>query len=135
MYVCFECGKNFLEFSTWTEPHGEKMCGCPYCHGAFDDGVKCEICGEYFTEEELINGVCEECIDDYGNNFETCLEISRGEKEDIKINAFLASVLSIEEIEEVLIEYIKNEKPNVNCKKFINEDINWFTEKLREVII
>lgn len=136
MYVCLECGHVFDDdFSVWTEPHGERRCGCPSCRGEFEEAVECEICGGYFADSDLNSGVCEFCIEDLGNNLEVCYEISKDEKEDIKINAFLAAVLSAEEIEEVLIDYLKNNKPNIDCKGFINQDIGWFAEKLKEVDI
>ena len=63
MYICLECGRDFDNPSNWTEPHGEDMCGCPYCGGCAEEAEECEICGEYHLEDDLINGVCKDCIE------------------------------------------------------------------------
>ena len=49
---------------------------CPSCGGTVEEAKQCEICGEYFTSDELtdtteyINGgcgdCCEQCIEDGG---------------------------------------------------------------------
>lgn len=62
MYICVECGKIFEGVSAWTEPHGEQLCGCPYCRGAVEEAKECTICGEFHLEEDLTNGVCECCV-------------------------------------------------------------------------
>ena len=67
MYICLECGEVFESCSEWAEPHGEDMCGCPYCGGAFEIAMKCNICGKYHLEDDLINGICEDCAK---SNFE-----------------------------------------------------------------
>lgn len=69
MYFCVECGRLLEdhEYESWTEPHGEQMEGCPYCYGALEEAYKCPICGEYFREEDLTNGICEDCAK---NDFE-----------------------------------------------------------------
>ena len=85
MYKCSDCGLIFDEPKKYSEdrtPGGsfeggsfiEHFLGCPFCSGAFDEVEECEICGEYFTPEELtdttemINGgcgrCCEQCIED-----------------------------------------------------------------------
>jgi DNA-directed RNA polymerase subunit RPC12/RpoP len=61
MYICVECGKIFEGVLAWTEPHGEQLCGCPYCRGAVEEAKECAICGEFYLEEDLTNGVCECC--------------------------------------------------------------------------
>lgn len=85
MYKCKDCGLIFDEPKEYSEdytPGGafeggsfiNRFSGCPNCSGAYDDAKKCEICGEYFLEEELedttemINGgcgyCCSQCIED-----------------------------------------------------------------------
>lgn len=63
MYFCVECGRLLEdhEYKRWTEPHGEQLAGCPYCYGALEEAHKCPICGEYFLEEDLTNGICDDC--------------------------------------------------------------------------
>ena len=51
------------DYRSWTEPHGEDRCGCIYCGGAVEEAEKCEICNEYNLKEDLINGICKDCIE------------------------------------------------------------------------
>lgn len=85
MYKCKDCGLIFDEPKEYSEdytPGGafeggsfiNRFSGCPNCSGSYDDAKECEICGEYFLEEELedttemINGgcgyCCSQCIED-----------------------------------------------------------------------
>jgi DNA-directed RNA polymerase subunit RPC12/RpoP len=134
-YKCYDCGETFNEPKTVKEPHGEVLACCPYCNGSFDEAKKCEICGEYFFEDELNGGcVCDGCVEEYKQNFETCYAIAETtEKEEIKINALLASLVSVSKIEAVLCHILK-EKGDVDCSVFINEDKDWFAEKLIEEV-
>ena len=87
MYKCLDCGHIFEEPKQYSEdrtPGGafeggsfiEYYTGCPVCSGAYEEAKQCEICGEYFTDDELtdtteyINGgcgdCCEQCIEDGG---------------------------------------------------------------------
>ncbi len=91
MYKCLDCGHVFEEPKQYSEdrtPGGafeggsfiEHYTGCPVCSGAYKEAKQCEICGKYFTDDELtdttemINGdcgdCCEQCIEDGGM---TCL--------------------------------------------------------------
>lgn len=134
MYICTECGEVFDNISWRIEPHGEELCGCPYCGGTAQKAKKCGVCGLYYSEEELSGGVCDECIDKYKKDFDTCYNISLGEETDISINALLASLIDKSDIEAILIEHIKKRMPDVDCSPFIDEDIYWFGEKLVEEV-
>ena len=67
-YRCHECDRRFEDPDIITESHGfndgiaEEHGVCPYCKGYFEEMHKCRICGEYFTDDELTNDVCDECI-------------------------------------------------------------------------
>ena len=37
VYICVECGRIMEDYSSWTEPHGEDMCGCSYCGGEVEE--------------------------------------------------------------------------------------------------
>lgn len=85
MNKCKDCGLIFDEPKEYSEdrtPGGafeggsfiEYFTGCPYCSGAYEEAKECEICGNYFTDDELkdttemINGgcgyCCSQCIED-----------------------------------------------------------------------
>lgn len=134
-YKCLECGHIFEEGEEklHIEPHGEEWHGCPRCGGSYQETERCEICGSEHLEEELNCGICEECIDDHKHDFAYCYEISAGETEEISINALLASLLDASDIEQILIEHIKERCPDIDCSKFIDYDRYWFAQRMKEV--
>ena len=144
MLKCLECGHVFSEYdlNTWEESRGEnfgipcyeKMSGCPICEGDYEETVQCAVCGSEHLEDELFGGVCSECIDEYRKDFNACYEISIGETKEIKINALLASLFDVSDIEQILKEYIRDKLKDVDCSQFIDEDIQWFGEKISEEV-
>ena len=139
-YKCDHCVREFEEPDIITETHGmtdgscEKHGVCPYCKGYFEEMHKCEICGEYFTEDELSGGVCDECIYEHSTDIELCHKLGEEAEETIKINGFIASVFTEEQINEILWNRIKeiNRMVNISCYDFIDSDKSWFAEKLIE---
>lgn len=63
-YKCLECGHIFEEGeeARWTEAHGEKMTGCPFCKNAYDEAERCNMCASAFLPDELIGGYCLDCL-------------------------------------------------------------------------
>ena len=61
MYKCSECGHIFEKekLSSWIEPYGEELSGCPKCISAVDEVCECKLCGSYSCENE--NDYCDEC--------------------------------------------------------------------------
>lgn len=140
MYKCIECGHVFDEEDVaeweeargeyWGTPCSEKMSGCPVCHGAYEKVSRCEICGKPCIEDELNYGICDDCIDSYKFNFDKCYELSIGESETVEINALIASILDPSDINQILVEYIRKNLPDIDCINFINYDRSWFAEKI-----
>lgn len=71
-YRCVECGHVFEEgeeavwyetYEFWGFPSREEMTGCPKCKGAFEEARECKKCGELHFEDELYDGLCEDCQD------------------------------------------------------------------------
>lgn len=144
-YKCLNCGNIFErgEQARWIENLGEywglpclkEMSGCPCCFGAYEETYQCELCGSEHAEDELYGGVCEECIDNYKSDFKTCYEISlNAEKVNVKINALLASLLDDDEIEEILIDFVKEHCKDADCTQFIEDDKHWFGEQLAKEV-
>ena len=135
-YQCHECDRRFEEPDIVIETHGldsppyEEIGVCPYCKGWFEEMHRCEICGEYFTEDELTGGVCDECVYEKATDIEFCYNLET--EETIKINGFIASVFTEEQINEILWNRIKeiNRIVNVSCYDFIDSDKSWFAEQL-----
>lgn len=141
-YKCLECGHIFDdgEQAVWEERHGldtppyEQRSGCPLCEGSYEETVRCDICGSEHLADELNGGVCDECIDQCRKDFKVCYAVSFGETEEIKINALLASLFDVSDIEQILKEYILAKRKDVDCSQFIDNDISWFGEKLKREV-
>ena len=144
-FKCLLCGHIFEEGeqARWEEHHpygmgyaSESFSGCPICNGDYEETTQCEICGGEFLEDELNGGcVCDECVEEYKRDLETCYAIAEStEKQEIKINALLASVFDITEIEEILYHQLESVGNNNDFSEFINEDKDWFAEKLAEEV-
>ena len=147
-YKCLECGHIFEEGEQveWEETHGlscppyEIWTGCPICKGGYEETKKCKICDRDFLEDELYDGcICDECIEEYSKDFDTCYKIADTEKEEVKINALLASMFDAAEIEQILYEWAKKpffaEQIKKDCSSFIEQDKEWFAERLSEEVI
>lgn len=144
-FKCLECGNIFEEGEQvrWEEHHpygmgyaSEEFSGCPLCNGDFEETKQCEICGGEFLEDELNGGcVCDECVKEYKRDLETCYKIAEtAEKEEIEINPLLVSLFDVDEIETILYQQLESVKDNIDCSAFINEDRDWFAEKLAEEV-
>lgn len=144
-YRCLECGHIFEEGeqATWYEHHpygmgtaSEEFSGCPLCNGDYEETKQCKICGGEFLEDELLGGcVCEECVEEYKRDLETCYKIAEtASKEKIKINPLLVSAFDITEIEEILYQQLESVGNNNDFSAFINVDKDWFAEKLAEEV-
>ena len=132
MYRCEECGHLFEEGEQKikVEENGEKWQCCPLCGGDFEEAETCEICGA--AAEELHGGVCDECIKEH-SNFKTCVKISEKDKEEIKINSFLAEYFSTTDIERILynrLVEIERKGRKIDCTEFIGGDKDWFGEQI-----
>ena len=147
-YKCTDCGHIFEdgEEKVTTEYLGEcfgfpaydEFSSCPSCGGDYDKAEKCEKCGGVFFCDELTDGLCNECLNvlamEYKYDIAKCYALSKesGEKENISIDPFLASMFTEEEINEVLYRELavaSSIKP-VDCTPFIESDRYWFNEQI-----
>lgn len=144
-YKCRECGHIFDEGeeAVWKERYGEywgmpaykEMKGCPMCHSEdYEETTRCEVCGSEHLEDELFGGVCEECLDKARHDFKLCHKICGDEKQEIKINALLASIFDVGDIEQILMEYIAKQCDEIDCSNFIDNDADWFGEQLAKEV-
>lgn len=150
MYKCLQCGHIFDEGEqdTWSESRGEcfgfpcseEMSGCPLCRGDYEKTVDCKICGSEHLRDELNMGVCDECIEEYQHDIDMCFKIGAGDGEKVEINCFLASMFDREEIDKILFEKLKEKEKyikeivQINCEKFVENNRDWFAERLLEEV-
>ena len=101
MYKCLECGFVFEEPLEWAGDNTLTEYGCPSCgFNDYEELVKCELCDNYHTEDEMVGEVCEDCVSSLAPS--EMITISNHIKEEVELNLFLATVFSDEEIEEIL---------------------------------
>lgn len=154
-FRCNNCGKIFDEESAKTrryyicdigsEAIYESDIVCPNCsYGDFDEVSKCDICGVYYSEDEITGCVCNKCIEEKRYDIDFCYKISLGENEGVDINCFLASMFTPDEINEILWNNLKEKqksfnvlqseiiKQSLDCTDFIDSDREWFSDKLWE---
>lgn len=81
MYKCNACGKIIEEISIGTDwvpaPFGNgkvPMESTDYdcsCGGEFEEVFECDICSDYFLEEDMHSNLCNKC---YKNEYPTLIE-------------------------------------------------------------
>lgn len=147
MYRCLECGHTFEDGEQgtcvehygefWGEPCSESFSCCPMCNGDYVELEECKRCGEFFESCDLTDGMCKNCVEELGNDVETCYEVAETEKQSVKINCFLAEMFTPEDINEILLDVLLSKEKcgcKVDCQKFIDSDPVWFAERLNEVL-
>lgn len=150
MYKCKKCGevfetpsvkrlRNTVEYwgSISYEDHEEEICPC--CgNDDFEEVYECTICGEYHFDDELAcNNVCDECAEEYSGNLDIVYKAfdNRDDRMEIKVHPMIATMLSEEDINDILKDYIKElcQAGHRNVKNFVNEDFICFAERLAEL--
>lgn len=145
-YKCLDCGHLFEEGeqATWEESRGEfwgipvkeKMSGCPLCHGSYEQTVPCEHCGSMHLEDELVDGWCEDCIEEHRHDIKACYKVGEEDTAMVPLNGFLATMFKESEINEILMEALRdvNKYIGVDCLPYIKRDKEAFVQALREEV-
>lgn len=91
----------------------ENITGCS-CGGSVTDAERCDICGEYYREDELHDGICKDCLKEE-MTVDNAIECGKdgSARVEVSINGFLASCFSQEQIDELLIKALE-EKINAS---------------------
>lgn len=150
-YKCRECGHIFCKGEekrmtehigeAWGRPITEEVSCCPVCGDeGFEEAVVCRGCFGSYLEDETLNGFCRDCIEQekakYKYDLVGCYKIAEKhyQKEDVGINAFLYSMFTEEEINEILLRELvgKSAIYPVDCTPFIKIDENWFEYYITE---
>jgi hypothetical protein len=116
MYVCLDCGKLYDEQPTIQERHGE-LDGNWYetlpdtciCGGNIEEAVQCKVCDDWYSEDDLVEGVCGYCLH---RNLQACtveefIDTFEIEKCTFEINAALEHVFTSDEVNEILMREFK----------------------------
>ncbi len=103
---------------------------CPVCgENDFAATAYCYNCHSECLPEELINGVCNDCISEFKDisksNIDICFELGKKSKVDACINSFIFDYFGDEEaIEQHLLEYIKG------IQQFYKQDFAKFIDEV-----
>ena len=136
-YKCLECGNIFDEGEQMVlDIPLAKKSGCPMCFGDYEETKPCKICGSKHLEDELNNGVCDECIEKYRYDIDMCFKIGSEDVDEVKLNCFLSLMFDKKEIEAILFRELKEEQKyrQIDCEKFIESNRNWFAERIEEEV-
>lgn len=131
MYECLICDRTFHEFDVQTDEFGNKKAVCPYCKGDIEDMYECKVCGGLVSEDDLWGGVCGECIEKH-TNLDNCIEFGNEDKKKIEINGFILSLLTEEQINDILVRAIRDANTilPVDCSEYVANDIDWYGEQI-----
>ena len=108
MFRCCECGNLFEEGeqAVWEETHGldsppyEKFSGCPVCKGDYEEVHQCKDCGDWHSEDELYDGLCEKCLRE-SINYDTFFEYCEANKDEQYLDIFvMCYLLNCDEVPE-----------------------------------
>lgn len=111
---------------------------CSVCGDDIEEAVQCKECGSVHFEDDLINGYCSGCVDLMLFRFKrdpiACFSLVKktNETEPVRINSFLASMFTEDEIEHMLLRELVQSSVllPVDCTAFINSDKSWFVEAI-----
>jgi hypothetical protein len=154
MYICNKCYQvvedkpciitrySSRDYDNYSPDDCEEFDECD-CGGRFVEAIKCEICGDLYPEDEVHGGnMCRDCIENEinGKEYEYALEIGEDNKTDVYINGLIPSLLTPEEINKILLDYIEANKGNIKgfdkkCNKYCLEDIDCLADYVEEKVL
>lgn len=146
-YICDDCGSVLDEDDLRTERSyvSDYMGGCYedysvcHCGGSVSEASTCDICGEYFHDDDLYSGVCEDCLKDE-MTVDNAIKAGADAKLEVEINGFLASCFTPEQIEELLIKALEEKIDSSDgaanaaidkAEEWLSEDKSWFADWLK----
>jgi DNA-directed RNA polymerase subunit RPC12/RpoP len=147
MYICKRCGATteypeikITERATRYSPEEKEQSRCE-CGGHFVEAERCVACGEYYPTDELKSNVCEYCLDEHAESspYQYGLEIGEDNKTDVYINGLIPSLLTPDEINKILLDYIYKNCNNIKnfnrkCEKYCREDMDCFAQYVEEKV-
>lgn len=118
----------------------EYSTGCS-CGGPVANAGQCEICGEYFKEDEVHVRICDECLKEE-MTIDNAIECGKDDsaRTEVSINGFLASCFSQEEIDSLLIKALEDKINDLDvaangaidkAEEWCKEDLSYFADWLK----
>ena len=123
MYICTQCNHIFEEGEAKTIKENQGECFgfptyesfsvCPMCEGEYEEAVKCLICQEYHLEEDLTNGICDECLG-----------------KEVDYDKVLEFLTKTEQLDYFVFNFFFTEKIfGENLKDAINKELIWWFKR------
>ncbi len=146
-YKCLECGNIFESGEEKVHyerihpdyPLYEELRSCPACGGEYEEAIQCEGCGGYFLEDELTEGLCDECVAglvrEYSHEAHELVKISSNDEPcEVKISRLFAYVFDDDEINAILERELLNAADviKLDCTRYIESDLENFIKLLKE---
>ena len=131
---CTECG-NVTAFPKIKIEYGgcgysENYLACDYCDGECEEAKKCPICENYYTEDEIIGGLCNDCFKE-AITLENALQFAQSCNEE---DCLLEQIFMKSEIVEILKRELKNISP-LRIKAALNWYANYYESDFAEFVI
>lgn len=123
MYICTQCNHIFEEGEGKVIKENQGECFgysavesytvCPICEGKYEEAVKCSICEEYHLEEDLTNGICDDCLD-----------------KEADYDRVLNFLLDTEELKSFVFDFFYTEKIlGDKLEEAITEELKWWFKR------
>ena len=135
MYICLHCGHEFddpkKDYDRGTGHWDEE---CPNCGSEdFEEAAECVECGAVKCSDNLINGMCADCINIAAEDMRQAYEYGADRTDVVELNGVLAMAFSKVQIEAILTNYLMNNGDfAAECKRFALDDEYDFTDWLAE---
>lgn len=138
MFICLHCGHEFEEphnryNKRWSDSDDSEPT-CPNCGSEdIEEALVCEECGAVKSSDDIINGICSGCLTEAAEDYKTAFEYGSERTEVVELNGVIASYLSRNQIEAILVNYIMNNGDIFQAAKdFALDDKYDFAEWLSE---
>lgn len=113
----------------------------PCCSADFDEARECELCGEFYDEEEIVGDehkICTSCLYDYRRDFEALFEIADDkyrpyEASQVELNAAIGECFTRRQIEFMVRTYIREHGAEFDGINFIDIDPTLIADDLVEL--
>lgn len=137
MYICLHCGHKFTNATNRYNRivnRWEDDAECPNCGSEdFEEAEECVECGALKGADNLIHGMCDDCINIAAEDMRQAYEYGADRTEVVEINGVLAMAFSKVQIEAILMNHLMNNGDfAAECKKFALDDKFDFTDWLAE---
>ena len=117
MFICTDCKRLYDEQPFFTENYGhgtpdrEFPDRCRYCNGMIEEAKRCKVCGEYTTEDDITEGVCDACLymEMKPDNVDAFLDhYTFTERTHFQLNPVIEHAFTDDEINWILLRELKN---------------------------